>query len=231
MAASDADARIAVEKSLKAGQRAGAFTSIVDVYGGKGVLSSADGAWWVKDGKVYAVNGIAAALSPKAPKAPPSVNVRTLQAAAEGKAFPLPPNLGITCEELIAKVTANIKELNVKTKLDTSLKPQTFYEYSLNVGQATAAQFTFKEVGGLVSSIELNGYALDDPKDAKTPATSLLAVALIHAAAPDKESGRQLVGIMLKSKTGSSTTLGKLTMTFKREKGMLDVTITPQPQS
>lgn len=226
-AASDADVHTAIEQSMASGKKAGKIEKIVDVYGGQGVIAGDDALWWVKDGTVFTVNGIATELSPNAAKAPPSVTAQKIQAAALGEAFPLPETLGLTSEELVVRVTALLEKLNAAKPTCSPLKKQTYYEYSVSAGKSTAAQFVFKECGGMVTAVDLNGYAVSKSKDTKTPATLVLALALIYAVSPDKDVAGQFVKIMTESKRGGAKTLGNISMTFKRQKDMLDISISP----
>ena len=227
--ASDADVRTAVGNSIAKSEDAGSISKIVDVYGGKGVLSSKDALWWVKDGKAYTVNGIAAQLSPNAPKAPPSVTAGKVHSAAEGTALPLPPHFALTGEELAAKVEAVLKQAAEEEKAFKSavLKKDTYFEYTLYAGKETAAQFSFKECGGMVTAVAMSGYAVDKESDKRTPLTSVLTIALLRAVVPDKEARAPFMEIMGKSKKGGTKTSGNVTMIFKRSKDMMEMSLTP----
>ncbi len=52
--------------------------------GGTAVLSSRDWAYWVKDGQVYAANGLAMGASPNIPKAPVGVGFSEIENAVKG---------------------------------------------------------------------------------------------------------------------------------------------------
>lgn len=81
----DAQAISAVQATIKKQRSAMGSFRTAPLNGGVAVLSSRDWAYWVKDGSVYAANGLAMSASPNIPTAPGGVGLSEIESAIEGK--------------------------------------------------------------------------------------------------------------------------------------------------
>ncbi len=81
----DAKAISAVKATIEKQRNAMGTFKTAPLNGGVAVLSSRDWAYWVKDGKVYAANGLARGASPNIPIAPTGVGFSEIESAIKQK--------------------------------------------------------------------------------------------------------------------------------------------------
>ena len=148
-----------VKGSMKNPGEMGSCSTGPEVYGGTPVIVDGNGYYWIKDGQIYAVNGVAMGMSPNIRKSPPSVDFNLIDNAIKsGKEVPLPPNMGIDALTFQTDVNANLKDLSsqLKAKKILQAKKSTFYSCEIEEKGKTVGAMTFEEAGGMVTSVRVN---------------------------------------------------------------------------
>lgn len=124
-----------------------------DAYNGTFVLFNCGNytpAYWIREGKAYAVNGVALTSSPGIDKAPPSIKWSLLEDALKGKAPATVPAFGVTPENLMKYINNGMKDRKAPT-----FKKETYYSYTLEDNNHLVGMVTMREVGGEVSQVHL----------------------------------------------------------------------------
>lgn len=113
------------------------------LYGGTAVIMNEVASYWVKDGTVYACNGIAMGSSPGVPWSPPSVDNAAVEAAIRGNAPAMPPAFAMLYTEFTASMMREVEPLGFKREHDLLYR-------------APGAQFQVEEAGGQLTKADMS---------------------------------------------------------------------------
>ncbi len=208
--------------SLKAQGKRMPFTKNCELYNGVAFYNNEarDGyaTWFVRDGKVYALNESAQEITPNAiPTRIPSI----WEAFLPGKinatlASPpqLPPNLGIEAYEFHKGLTSALHNINASVSANPLMG-------GVTVEEQKRASYIVKEEGGYITHIIilLNNSADKNRPEGYNQATSALLSYILLQFAPDKAEQNRLAKELLLpvyegKKEKSSFTNGKIFLEF-----------------
>lgn len=113
--------------------------------GGTAVLVNGFAGYWLKDGVVFATNGVAKGHSDKieVPYAPPSVDQTAVEKAIQGKGPEMPPSFPIGYKEFTQALLSD-------------LKPAGFRKNTWRVYSVPGVRVQFSEAGGMVTEAEVD---------------------------------------------------------------------------
>ncbi|WP_419787331.1 hypothetical protein [Pseudodesulfovibrio sp.] len=115
-----------------------------NLYEGTAVLINDQVGFWVKDGTVYATNGLARQWAPLAAYSPPSVSQFAIEEAIKGDGPKMPPNLGINYIAFYQDVAAKVPQAQI-TK-DSYLSYKFDHRVHVEVKEA-GGQLTYAYIG------------------------------------------------------------------------------------
>jgi hypothetical protein len=146
----DSPSMAAVRETLKQPGNARSSQS-ASLANGVAVLVEDTAGYWVRDGKVYAVNGVAKELSGGISYAPPSIDMEAIQAAIGGSAqeqavFSVAP------ERFLEDVNAILAQGEIGP-----LEKVTYLDHDLTAGEKGRAAVRLAEWGGDLSVVTVNG--------------------------------------------------------------------------
>lgn len=229
----------AVRSTMRSPGELHTYSGGPEVYGGTPLVVNDNGYYWIKDGQVYAVNGVAMGMSPNIRKAPPSVGFALIDKAIEsGKAVPLPANLGVdawTFPEAINAVLKKIPPLNKGGKT-LQLKKSTFYSWEAEEKGRTVGLVTLEEVGGMVTSVHVS---IIHPKGSESLTIPFAALMVFvpdlpkkKDDSPESQAMRQVLGnpMQERGKEFSATIGDRVYKGISEKPGTFDLTITPAAQ-
>jgi hypothetical protein len=145
----DSPSMAAVRETLKQPGNARSSQS-APLANGVAVLVEDTAGYWVRDGKVYAVNGVAKELSGGISYAPQSIDMQAIQAAIGGSAqeqavFSIAP------ERFLEGMNAILAKEAI-----APLKKSTYWDYDLEAGEKGRAALRLSEWGGELSGVSVN---------------------------------------------------------------------------
>ncbi|WP_034605950.1 hypothetical protein, partial [Halodesulfovibrio aestuarii] len=106
--------------------------------------------YWIKEGAIYAVNGVAKNSSPGIEYAPPSISWNLAEKAIKGEVPATIPVFTLSPEKFIASVNSQLNELGVP-----ALEKETYFSYLLKEKGTVIGAVTMKEVGGELAKAHL----------------------------------------------------------------------------
>jgi hypothetical protein len=119
---------------------------------GTAVLVDDLAAYWVRDGRVYAVNGVAKELSGGISYAPPSIDMSALEGALEGKATQGQAVFSVPPEHFLEDVNTILAQGAIGP-----LEKSTYWDHDLEAGEKGRAAVRLSEWGGELSVVSVNG--------------------------------------------------------------------------
>ncbi|WP_156908147.1 hypothetical protein [Desulfovibrio cuneatus] len=221
----------AVYATLEKGQSIGK-TDLGALFGGMAVVAE-NGVWWVKDGTVFAVNGIASKLSKGVASSPPSVDYAAAKAAVAGTPPAMPPHLPIAWNA----VGPALKKALAEAKMPLQETSYIMWQVPVKSLETLSPTIELQETGGFVTQLMAygeigKGEAFNRPALAALMATMVVAVPSQEEVMPLFE---QLMGGL--TKENNTVTVVAQGMQFTLEKAKTDknkvyltLTIVPQPK-
>lgn len=150
-----------------------------DLYGGTAVLINDEVGFWVKDGIVFAANGLAHNWGVSMSYSPPSVDQATVEKAAKGEEPSMPPTLGVNYLDFYQDVPGKVTQ--------AKLSGNSYFSYKFN----NRVHFELKEAGGQLTSVYIGFYAQKGQN--KLPLNLVhAAVTTLHPNMSDQQAGEML---------------------------------------